>query len=111
MLASHHIRHRWSKHVPNTIGKASWRSGIDYKFNLHWSLVYLDAIVLLRSRGGVGSTVKFNGSDTTRLSIRSVGDNASPDRADNLGEIFLEQRKLMLEVRFQKNIDQVPTAP
>lgn len=106
MLASHHTRYHWSKQVPNTIGKASWRSRIDYKFNFHWPLVYLDAIVLLRSRGGVGSTVKFNGSDTTRLSIWSVGDDASPDGADNLGEIFLESREsLMLEVRFLKNID------
>lgn len=92
--------------IPNTIGETSWCGRIDYKLNLHWSLVYLDTVVLLRSRGGIGSTVKFDSGNATRLSIRSIGDDASPDRTDNLGEVFLESREnLMLEVRFPKIID------
>lgn len=92
--------------IPNTIGETCWCSRIDHKLNLHWSLIYLNTVILLCSCGSIGSTVEFDSGNATRLSIRSVGDDASPDRADNLGEVFLESREnLMLEVRFPKIID------
>lgn len=60
----------------------------------------------------MGSTHKLDGGDTAGLAIRSVGDDASFDRTDNLGEIFLKSReKLMLESSVPKKIDQVPTSP
>jgi len=58
--------------------------------NFHWFVVDLDTIELFCRLSSAGGAAEHNGSNTTALSIWSVGQEDPFDRSDSLSKVVLK---------------------